>query len=361
LKPKFSTFTLSQVENPERTAQTLDGQFEQFLLAEELGFSTVWIAEHLFSNLGSYGSSQVLAAAIAKRTEKIRIGSAVSIVPFNHPLRTASDFAAVDSLSRGRLNYGVARGYQPSEFLALGLDFSKSREMFEEGLNIILEAWKGEAFTYEGKYWKIPKAVKVYPPLVQKPRPPIWLAAQTRDSFIEAGRRGFNVLMSATFTYRASLGAWIDELEKNLEEYDRACRGAGHDPKTMERGLSIAFHVAERADEAEKNYAPHIQWSFTGNAARRAEAGTQVNTFNYDEIKAASGVIVGDVDESIRQLRMLKRRLGLTEIILEFNKGGIAHEKVTRSMRLFMESVAPLVDGFIDRGESRSSNLSPAV
>jgi alkanesulfonate monooxygenase SsuD/methylene tetrahydromethanopterin reductase-like flavin-dependent oxidoreductase (luciferase family) len=342
---KFSTFTLSQVQDPTRTQQTLDEQFEQFLLAEQLGFSTVWLAEHLFSNLGSYGSGQVIAAAIAKRTQRIRIGTAVCIVPFNHPLRTASDYAAVDSLSHGRLNFGVSRGYQPGEFAALGLNIGNSRELYDEGIDVILKAWKGEAFTHTGKHWNIPNPVKIYPDVVQPGGPPVYVAAQSKDSFIQAGQRGFHALMSATFAYRASLGAWIDDLERNLVEYDRALIAAGHDPKTKERGLSIAFHVAEHSSDADAAYEPHIQWSLTGNANRRMELGAPtVNQFTYGEIKAAKGVVVGNVDECIDTLKMLKKRLGLTEIILEFNKGGIAHDKVVRSMRLFMQRVAPAVD-----------------
>lgn len=338
---KFGTFTLSQVPDLTKTADVLNDQFDEFLLAEQLGFDTIWIAEHLFSRIGVIGSTQVLAAAIAKATSRIRIGTAVNIVSFNHPLRTASDFAAIDVMSNGRLNYGAGRAYQPVEFSALGLDMSKSRELFQEGLDIILKAWEGEPFTYSGEFWNIPSPTAVYPPVVQKPHPPVYVAAQTKESFQWAGRNGFHVLMAAIFACRANRMGWIDDLVGNLEAYDEACREGGHDPAKMERGLMIACHVATSSADAERVYRPGVEWSLSGNTARRAELGADVDAFTYEQLNAAGGLAVGSVDEVIGQLQRLKGELGLTEIILEFNKGGIGRADVERSMKLFANEVAP--------------------
>lgn len=340
---KFATFTLSQVPDLERTVETLNDQFAGFLFAEELGFDTVWIAEHLFSGAGVIGSTQVLAAAIARATHKIRIGSAVNIIPFNHPLRTASDFAAIDCMSNGRLNYGTSRAYQPAEFASLGLDMSKSREMYIEGLDIVLKAWEGKPFTYAGQFWNIPNPTSVFPPVVQKPHPPVYVAAQTRDSFVWAGKHGYHVLMAAIFACRANRVGWIDDLESNLEVYDEALREAGHDPAKMERGLMIACHVGNNSAESDALYRPRLEWSLSGNTARRAELGATVETFTYDQLIAASGAAVGDAGEVTALLQDLTNRLGITELILEFNKAGLPLPEVKKSMKLFMSEVAPRI------------------
>jgi alkanesulfonate monooxygenase SsuD/methylene tetrahydromethanopterin reductase-like flavin-dependent oxidoreductase (luciferase family) len=361
MRTKYATFTLSQVPDLERTTEVLDEQFEQFILAEQLGFDGVWIAEHLFSNVGVMGSTQVLAAAIARCTSKIRIGTGISIVAFNHPLRTASDFAAIDCMSHGRLNYGTGRAYQPSEFVSLGLDMAKSRDMYQEGLEIILKAWKGEPFTYDGQFWKIPNPTSVYPRTVQRPHPPIYTAAMTKESFVYAGQNGFHVLMAAQFSCRANPEHWLDDLVSNLKAYDQACIDAGHDPEKMERGLMIACHVSERSDDAEREYRPHAEWALQGNTARRAELSSKaIATFTYDDLKAAGGVVVGDVKQAVEQLKAFKNKLGLTQIILEFNKGGMPNASVQKTMRLFMSSIAPAIDQEDRRGVPEASTiLSP--
>jgi alkanesulfonate monooxygenase SsuD/methylene tetrahydromethanopterin reductase-like flavin-dependent oxidoreductase (luciferase family) len=110
-KTRFGVFSLSQFPDLSKVVESFDDDLGFFELAEQLGYDKVWIAEHLFSTDGLVTSTQVYAAAIAQRTKKIRIGMAVCAIPFNHPLRTASDFALVDILSHGRLDFGVGRAY----------------------------------------------------------------------------------------------------------------------------------------------------------------------------------------------------------------------------------------------------------
>ena len=136
-KTKFGVFSLSQFPDLAKVVESFDNDLGFFELAEQLGYDKVWIAEHLFSTYGLVTSTQVYAAAIAQRTKKIRIGMAVCAIPFNHPLRTASDFALVDILSHGRLDFGVGRAYQPHEFVGLGVPMDQSREMLAEGLDIV--------------------------------------------------------------------------------------------------------------------------------------------------------------------------------------------------------------------------------
>src|SRR5690606_22140390 len=119
--------------------------------------------EHLFSNYGVITSTQILLSAIARRTKRVRIGSAISCVPLNHPFRTASDFAAVDCFSHGRLNFGVGRAYQPHEFAGLNLPMDRSREMFSEAMERILKAWTESEVQHDGEFWKVADPVQVLP------------------------------------------------------------------------------------------------------------------------------------------------------------------------------------------------------
>ena len=185
-KTKFGVFSLSQFPDLTKVVESFDDDLGFFELAEKLGYDKVWIAEHLFSTYGLVTSTQVYAAAIAQRTSKIRIGMAVCAIPFNHPLRTASDFALVDILSHGRLDFGVGRAYQPHEFVGLGVPMDKSREMLAEGLDIVLKSWTQEKISYQGKFWTIPEPVELLPKPVQKPHPPVYQATISPESFEQA-------------------------------------------------------------------------------------------------------------------------------------------------------------------------------
>jgi Luciferase-like monooxygenase len=136
---KWGIFLLSQFPDQERRVVSFQEELEQCVLAEQLGFTSVWIAEHLFSSYCAVSSAQVFAAAVSVLTKRIRIGTAVVVMPFNHPLRTAADFALVDALSNGRLCLGVGRGYNPAEFAGLGLPIDKSRAMFSEGMDQLVQ------------------------------------------------------------------------------------------------------------------------------------------------------------------------------------------------------------------------------
>jgi alkanesulfonate monooxygenase SsuD/methylene tetrahydromethanopterin reductase-like flavin-dependent oxidoreductase (luciferase family) len=129
-RTKWGVFSLSQYPDQTNRLDALEADMKLFELAEALGYDTAWLAEHLFSTYGIATSIQVIAASVLQRVKRMRIGSAVCVVPFNHPLRTAADYALIDCLSRGRLNFRIGRAYQPHEFLGLGIEMSDSREMF---------------------------------------------------------------------------------------------------------------------------------------------------------------------------------------------------------------------------------------
>ena len=121
--------------------------------ADQVGLDEVWLAEHHFTEYGVMPSTQVLGAFAAARTQRIRIGSAVAVLPFHNPVRLAEEFAFLDVLSDGRLDFGVGRGYQPGEFEGYGIPFDESRSRFDESLAIIRQAWTQDTVNFEGKHY----------------------------------------------------------------------------------------------------------------------------------------------------------------------------------------------------------------
>src|SRR5438034_5006314 len=185
-----------------REGRTQEEAFAEALsiaeLAEDSGLDGVWLAERHFAaprrptDPGGAGIPSiasvplVLAAAIAGRTKRVRIGTGVSVLPLCHPIRTAEEAATVDQLSLGRLDFGVGRSGFPRAYAGYGIPYGESRDRFQESLDVILKAWTQDRFSHSGKYFTFNDMI-VVPRPYQKPHPPIWMAATTQDTF-PAGR-----------------------------------------------------------------------------------------------------------------------------------------------------------------------------
>lgn len=360
---KWSVFSLSQVPDLSRVTEAFDEDFVFFQEAEALGYDTVWIAEHLFSTYGLVTSTQVLGAAIAKATSRIKIGTAVVVIPFNHPLRTASDFALLDILSHGRLLFGAGRAYQPHEFLGLGVPMEESRQMYAEGLDIVVRAWTEEKITADGDYWQVPQPVEVLPKPYQKPHPPIYQACISPESFKTAAKSGWHLQLASPFTYRTYREAWIDKLAESLADYERECEAHGRDPKAAERMMLLPFFVDETDEAATRIFEKHVEWFYAKVTANQQAVGGQPQVIkgyeatmseigktlaggylSFEKLHKYGAAIAGSPATCAEKLNELRERLGITEFTLWFNIGGMPAEHAMRAMRLTKHEVAPRVE-----------------
>src|SRR2546421_12310837 len=161
-----------------------------------------------------------LAAFMAARTKRVRIGMAVIVLPLAHPLRIAEEVATVDHLSQGRFDLGIGRSGGARPYASPGVGYGEGQARFEESLAIMREAWKGERFDYEGKFSTVRDTV-VSPTPVQKPHPPLRMAANSRETFPWVGRAGLRLFVGLR-------DVDLPELRVNLEAYRQAWREAGH-------------------------------------------------------------------------------------------------------------------------------------
>jgi alkanesulfonate monooxygenase SsuD/methylene tetrahydromethanopterin reductase-like flavin-dependent oxidoreductase (luciferase family) len=195
---------------------TRDGSYreilDQMIYAEELGFDSVVLGERHFRHSDLlYSSPLSLAAAIAARTKKIRIGTAARILSLDHPIHLAEDTATLDILSGGRLDFGATRASLDEEcHLAFHSTLDETRERFMESIDIIINAWTKEQFSYEGKFYRIPE-VSVFPKPIQKPHPPVSIVAVSDVTLRYAARKGYSVITGATRTPK--------ELEERYRTY----------------------------------------------------------------------------------------------------------------------------------------------
>jgi alkanesulfonate monooxygenase SsuD/methylene tetrahydromethanopterin reductase-like flavin-dependent oxidoreductase (luciferase family) len=322
---------------------------EEITCAEELGFESVWLPEHHFAVYGMLGNPMIFAASIAERTRRIKIGTAIMVVPFQHPLRVAEDAAMVDALSGGRLLLGLGRGYQPPEFTGFGLEQSASRAMFDEGFEIIRRALGGEKFAHRGTYWTFRDPVEIYPKPVQKPHPPFYLAAISPGTYELAARLGISLLRSPTFSD-------LDTVATSFEGYRAAMRRHGHDADALDQPFLVRTYVAPTDEEARAE-TRHVVWYYHLLGSLVPGAPSLPRPASYEAYPEASrrlaAVTEGDVWERgscfgspERVAGMLKRylhRTGTNHIALEMRIGGLEHRKVMRSMELFAREVMPEV------------------
>ncbi|HZU76924.1 MAG TPA: LLM class flavin-dependent oxidoreductase, partial [Dehalococcoidia bacterium] len=185
---QFSTFHLYSLPPWQTDAEVVQGELEQAIWAEELGFAEVWVAEHSGRVYGILGSSQLAMAAIAASTKRIRIGSAVTRTPLQHPIHLAEDLAYVDLISNGRVDWGIGKGYDRLEFANYGVPFEEREQRWQEGIEIVLRAWTEGRLAVDGKHYHVPE-MELFPKPLQKPHPPTYLMVSRSDSSIEEAAR----------------------------------------------------------------------------------------------------------------------------------------------------------------------------
>lgn len=364
---KWGVFSLSQIPDLGRVLEAFREDFAFFKRAEAVGYDTIWLAEHLFSNYGVVTSTQVLAAAVAVCTSTIKIGTAVVVIPFNHPLRTASDFALVDVLSNGRLLFGAGRAYQPHEFVGLDVPMEHSREMYAEGLDLVVKAWTQQTVAHDGEFWKVREPVEVLPKPVQKPHPPIYQACISPESFCSAARQGYSLLLASPFSYRTYREAWIDKLAESVAIYEAECEASGRNPKAGERMMLLPFFVAETSEQAQAIFGERVEWFYakvTSNQSAGAAPHAVIKGYeltmaesrktlaggylNFENLHAYGAAIADDPQTCAEKLITLQERLGITEFVLWFNIGGMPAEQSMGAMELAMTEVIPRVNAAQD-------------
>src|SRR5213594_847663 len=225
---------------PEATGQThaerYAEMFDLIALADSLGFDVAWLAELHFGGAFSLLANPLMTVpVIAQRTRRIRIGTAVTLLPLHHPLSCAEQAATADVLSGGRLEFGVGRGSIPSQFHGFRVPVSENRARFDETLEIIRLAWTRERFGYRGAFYQV-EDVSVVPRPVQRPHPPIRVAVHTAESFAHIGDLGLPIYSGTTTTP-------LPQLREYMALYRAHHAAAGHTWQSDQMALKPPVHV----------------------------------------------------------------------------------------------------------------------
>ena len=285
---------------------------ERIEIMDRGGYEAVWLAEHHFQTFSVCPSIHMMATMVAARTQRLRIGTAVSLAAFYHPLRLAEEIALLDVLSGGRVNWGAGRGFHRQEFEVFGVPPEESAARFREAVDIVLAAWKSERLTFSGRFHHF-ENVEVLPRPLQQPHPPVWLAASSDDSIERAARDGFAILMDPHSTHQ--------EIARKVALYRDHLTRAGHDPASREVPTARLVAIAEtaaRAEEIARRGAAWLVGSYV-NAQALAPAGKgQFVRYEGDPIEHyMNGVITyGTADSVVDQLRGLETEIPLRSMLL---------------------------------------------
>jgi alkanesulfonate monooxygenase SsuD/methylene tetrahydromethanopterin reductase-like flavin-dependent oxidoreductase (luciferase family) len=313
----------------------------QIELGDDLAFDAVWLGELHFSRAFSILADPLMVlAAAGQRTSRIRLGTAVTLLPLHNPVKIAEEAAIADILSDGRLELGVGRGTAPLHYSGYDIPQEESRERFDEALDFILKAWTEETFSFEGKHFRASE-LSVVPRPVQSPHPRVRIAANSPDTFPMAGRRRFPIFATPLINPP-------DKLKEGLAVYRQAFAEG-------DTALAFPVHVTTSRARAGAECEPGLL-RFLREAAERLrplghadiksfEAFRQVlariERVSFEDLDREMGVF-GDPDYCVERVRALRREYDMDEFICYFNQGGIMdHALVRETMMLFAKEVMP--------------------
>ncbi|MBS1886194.1 MAG: LLM class flavin-dependent oxidoreductase [Actinobacteria bacterium] len=343
----FSVFMIAMGKG--RTdAETYADVLSDVRLAEELGFDTFWFAEHHFNREFSLSPSpNLFIAAASQITERIKLGTAVNVLPYHNPIRVAEEGAMLDILTGGRLQWGIGRGYPGPEFNTYKVDPTQARERFEEIHDIVIAAWKTGTLEYDGAHYEVPTAT-LAPRPVQDPHPPVWMTAMSPQSVAWAAQHDYPAMQVAE---PLSIG------REHLERYRAAAAEAG--VETRRGGLAPLryIYVADTDEAAGEACRPHIKefWEHFTKVANPAALDItpgyeywqgernlmQYSDLDYEGLNEIGAIITGSPQTVIEGIRRQVDALESTHILCDFWRGVTSADDRQRSMRMFAEEVMP--------------------
>jgi alkanesulfonate monooxygenase SsuD/methylene tetrahydromethanopterin reductase-like flavin-dependent oxidoreductase (luciferase family) len=343
---KFGIMNLFPLNDNQDMSTVINETLDEAVLADQLGFDSIWLAEHHFSPYGILGNPLSFGMAVAGRTERIEIGTAVMVLPFHNPLRLAEEAALLDVISKGRLRLGIGRGYKPDEFNGFGVRPEDSIEMYDETVDILRKAWSGEKFSHEGSQYQM-KDLMIFPRPLTPGGPPILHGTVSPDSYVKRGLAGEHIITSPNFTP-------MRLMKQNFDAYKDALVEGGHNPKDF--GIPFMQQVwcggpqsagKEVAAEAALSY-----YRIVGKIIPGSDEAMASEIEYYEKVRKnielltlektlTHGGNFGSVDEVVDTIGRLQEELGVNHYIGWFRIPSLDRGVALDAMETFATEVMP--------------------
>ncbi len=349
----FGYFTLSDnhyADNP-RDANTFVADIvDEALYADGLGMHSAWIGEHHFNSLGILSCPDLVLAYIAARTERIRLAPAVTVLPLHNPIRVAEQWASLDLLSRGRVDFAAGRGYDRREYEPFGIHFNDNQGIFEEGMEVVRALWEsaGERISHHGAHYRFDD-IRLTPTPVQRPLP-MYVASFSPPSIELAARLGCGLVV-APFAAALNFGG----LTQVAALYKERCAAHGRTPGRLICSYFTHFadsKAEEDAARARQDPRYYIVSAVIPAVPRERPGSRAPPSYRYfldmvpklqqarPEDLTENSVLLGSPQRIAATLEKV-RAAGFDEVILYFNVGLKPHVQVKEEMARFMAEVAP--------------------
>ena len=346
---KFGIMNLFPVSDGSSDQQVLRDTLEEIQIADELGFDSVWLAEHHFSKYGILGSPLQFGMAVAERTKRITIGTAVLVLPFHDPLRLAEDVAALDVMSGGRVVIGVGRGYQPKEFGGFGIPLEQSRKRYEETLDVLRLALTTEDFSYKGEIFQY-ENITTYPRPFTPGGPRILQGTVSPENFRQRGTVGEPIITSPNFTP-------LTLMKRNFDAYREASLANGHDPSAHdlpfmqqvwaghgEEGLREAAAAALEYYRSVGKVIPGSEEALEAERTYYEKVAENIRLLTLEQTLTHGGNF-GTPQRVAETVAELRDQLGINHYISWMRIPSLRREEALRSMETFAAEVIPQFRG----------------
>ncbi len=342
--------------------QKLYGEYmDELVLADELGYDAICFNEHHFTAYGLMPSPNLMAAALAVKTRRVKLAIFGNAIPLRgQPLRVAEEIAMLDLLSGGRIICGFVRGL-PQEYIAYNINLAESRARFQEAWDFIVKAWTtSEPFEWEGKFWKY-KHVSMWPRPLQKPHPPLWMPAESAESIEYAVSK--RVPISRVYVPTS-------EMKEGFNYYRDVAAKNGWTPSPEYFMPMRHIYVAETMDQARRESEKHLDYfykylvsasyrsklrpppvasgyrsekAFAYSSAPTTDKGARFENFTFDQFQKDGEIIVGDPDYVVDELKHQQKELGCGTVLGLFQFGSLPHDLVVKNLKMYSERVMPRI------------------
>ncbi|MCX7313864.1 MAG: LLM class flavin-dependent oxidoreductase [Hyphomicrobiales bacterium] len=349
---EFGYFTLSDnhyENNPRDANQFVSDIAAEAIYADQLGMHSAWIGEHHFNSLGVLSCPDLVLAYIAARTKHIRLAPAVTVTPLHNPIRVAEQWATLDLLSGGRVDFAAGRGYDAREYAPFHVDFADNQGIFEEGMEVIQKLWAApDRISHHGKHYQFDD-VRITPKPIQTPMP-AYIGSFSKPSIELAARLGYGLIV-APFAAAMSYGG----LKQVADLYNETCIKHGRKPGRLMCSYFTHFYDTPAQEKAQRDrqiryYKECVIPALPGDAA------TAPPSYKYfvdmvarlhkvqPEMLSDNSVLLGNSQQITDSLKKVEAA-GFSEVILYFNVGMKPHNQVKEEMDRFMREVAPQFQG----------------
>jgi alkanesulfonate monooxygenase SsuD/methylene tetrahydromethanopterin reductase-like flavin-dependent oxidoreductase (luciferase family) len=310
---RFGLFGGATAKAQQANDSQIYSEFIDYIVeAEALGFESVFLVEHHFTGMAQVSATLTFLSYLAARTKRMRLGTAVTVLPWHNPVLLAEQAATVDLVSGGRLDLGIGRGYRYSEYAGFCMPLEEGGERYDEALEVIRKAWTSTSrFSHHGKRWHFEDII-VEPPPTQKPHPPLWVGAASERSIRQAAESGFNLLLDQLAT--------PEMIGQRVAAYRGAVEAQGRRFNPMSVGVTRALHVAMSQREREWAYEMRAKFLLTVHQLStnpNAPSATSTRPTSLADVRIATeeAALIGTPEEIIKRIKALEA-LGVEYLLL---------------------------------------------